>query len=416
MYGPVRAKMTRSRLGHFGLQPGGILSVSRRSFVGGLAAALGYLGTGPDLDVFAQGRPQAPGAAPRMRPAAAEDWDSFAHLSSNENCWGPPESVMKAMTSSWKYANRYGYPDGNLVAEIAKHHGVKTENILLGAGSGEILDVVGTAFLLGGRKVLGVEPTYSSVYQHATSIKTSAIKLPLGKDYRQNIPAMIKAANDHAAEIGLVYLCNPNNPTGLIVSKDEVKQLLDGLPKGMPVLIDEAYHHFVDDANYATSVPYVIEGRPVIIARTFSKIAALAGMRLGYAVASAENIQKMRPYSMGSINALVKWGGVTSLKDTAAQADVKKKTMDLRKKTAADLEAYGYSVIPSETNFFMVGIGREIQPVIEEFRAKKVLVGRPFPPMTTHMRVSIGTAEEMDRFMKAFKEIFPAKTRTTAAG
>src|SRR5204862_222005 len=99
------------------------------------------------------------------------------------------------------------------------------------------------------------EPTYSSVYQHATSIKTSAIRLPLGKDYRQNIPAMIKAANDHAAEIGLVYLCNPNNPTGLIVTKDEVKQLLDGLPKGMPVLIDEAYHHFVDDPNYATSVP-----------------------------------------------------------------------------------------------------------------------------------------------------------------
>jgi len=391
------------------------MSVSRRSFVGGLAAALGYLGTGPDLDVFAQGTPQTPGAAPRMRPAANDDWDSFAHLSSNENCWGPPESVMKAMNSAWKYSNRYGYPDGNLVGEIAKHHGVKNENVLLGAGSGEILDVVGTTFLLGGKKVLGVEPSYGSVYQHATSIKTTAIKLPLGKDYRQNIPAMIKAANDHASEIGLVYLCNPNNPTGLIVTKDEVKQLLDGIPRGMAVLIDEAYHHFVDDPNYATSLPYVIEGRPVIIARTFSKIAALAGMRLGYAVASTEIIQKMRPYSMGSINALVKWGGVASLKDTASQADVKRKTIELRKKTASELEAHGYSVIPSETNFFMVGIGREIQPVIEEFRQKKVMVGRPFPPMTTHMRVSVGTAEEMDRFMKAFKEIFPAKTRTTAA-
>jgi histidinol-phosphate aminotransferase len=124
----------------------------------------------------------------------------------------------------------------------------------------------------------------------------------------------------------------------------------------------------------------------------------------------------MRPYSMGSINALVKWGGVASLKDTAGQAEVKRKTIDLRKKTTSELEAYGYSVIPSETNFFMVSIGREIQPVIDEFRAKKVLVGRPFPPMTTHMRVSIGTAAEMDQFMKAFKEIFPAKTRTTAAG
>jgi len=391
------------------------MSVSRRVFMGGVAATLGYLGAGPEVDLLAQqGKPGA--TAARMRPAAGDDWDSFAHLSSNENCWGPPDSVMKAMNSAWKYSNRYGYPDGNLVAEIAKHHGVKQENILLGAGSGEILDVVGTAFLLDGKKVLGVEPSYSSVYQHATSIKTSAIKLPLTKDYRQDMNAFIKTANARAKEIGLVYLCNPNNPTGVIVTKDEVKQLLDGLPQGMPVLIDEAYHHFVDDARYATSVPYVIEGRPVIIARTFSKIAALAGMRLGYAVAPAAIIDKMRPFSMGSINALVKWGGVTSLKDTAAQADVKRKTLELRKKTTEDLTAYGYEVIPSEANFFMVHTGREIQPLIEEFRAKKVLVGRPFPPMTTHMRVSVGTAEEMDRFTKAFKEIFPAKTRTTAAG
>jgi histidinol-phosphate aminotransferase len=391
------------------------MTVSRRSFVSGVAAALGYLGIGPEVDLFAQNRTPAAGGAARA-PRAMDDYDLMAHLSSNENCWGPPDSVMKAMNSAWKYSNRYGYPDGNLVGEIAKHHGVKPENILLGAGSGEILDVVGTTFLLGGKKVLGVEPTYSTVYQHATSIKTTAIKLPLNKDYTQNMPAMIKAANDHASELGLVYLCNPNNPTGIVVTKDEVKQLVDGIPKGMPVLIDEAYHHFVDDPRYATSIPYVLEGRPVVIARTFSKIAALAGMRLGYAVASKDFIDRMRPYSMQSINALVKWGGVASLKDTASQADVKKRVIDLRKKTTADLEAYGYHTLPSETNFFMVEIGREIQPVIQEFAAKKIAVGRPFPPMTTHMRVSIGTAEEMARFTTAFKEIFPAKSRTTAAG
>src|SRR6516162_563574 len=395
---------------------GGTMSVSRRRFMGGVAAAVGYLGVGPEADLFAQ--QNAPGAAARVRSAASgnEDWDSFAHLSSNENCWGPPDSVMKAMTSAWKYSNRYGYPDGNIVGEIAKHHGVKPDNVLLGAGSGEILDVVGTTYLLGGKKVLGVEPTYSSVYQHATSIKTSAIKLPLTKDYRQDMNAFIKTANARAKEIGLVYLCNPNNPTGVVVTKNEVKQLLDGLPPGMPVLIDEAYHHFVDDPQYATSVPYVIEGRPVIIARTFSKIAALAGMRLGYAVASADMIQAMRPYSMGSINALVKWGGVASLKDEAGQAKIKKMVADLRDKTSNELRAHGYEVIPSQTNFFMVSIGRDIQPVIEEFRQRKVLVGRPFPPMTTHMRVSVGTADEMDRFMKAFKDIFPAKTavKTTA--
>jgi histidinol-phosphate aminotransferase len=391
------------------------MSVSRRQFVGGIAAALGYLNAGPDL--FAQNRQQGAsgGARPGARPSL-DDYDSYAKLASNENCWGPPENVMKAMTNAWKYSNRYGYPDGNIVQEIAKHHGVKAENIMLTAGSGEVLDVVGTTYLMGGKKVLGVEPSYSSVYQHATSIKTSAIKLPLGKDYRQDMTAMIKAANTRASEIGLVYLCNPNNPTGLIVSKGEVKQLLDGIPKDMPVLIDEAYHHFVDSPEYATSLPYVIEGRRVVIARTFSKIAALAGMRLGYAVAPADMIAQMRPYSMGSINALVKWGGVASLKDEAGQAKIKKMVADLRDKTSNELRAYGYDVIPSQTNFFMVSIGREIQPVIDEFRQRKVLVGRPFPPMTTHMRVSIGTADEMDRFMKAFKEIFPAKSavKTTA--
>jgi histidinol-phosphate aminotransferase len=391
------------------------MTVSRRNFVGGIAAAIGYLGVGPDADLFAQTQ-GATGAAPRAR-GPLDEYDSFAKLASNENNYGPPESVMKAMNNAWKYSNRYGYPDGNILQEIAKHHGVKNESILLTAGSGEALDVIGTTYLQNGKKVLGVEPSYSSVYQHATSIKSTAIKLPLGKDYRQDIPAMIKAANDRASEIGLVYLCNPNNPTGMIVTKQEVKQLLDGIPKDMVVLIDEAYHHFVDDSNYATSVPYVLEGRPVIIARTFSKIAALAGMRLGYAIATPEIIAKMRPYSMGSINALVKHGGAASLKDTASQADVKRRTIDTRKKTAAELEAHGYRTLPSETNFFMVHLGgRQVQPVIDEFRAKKVLVGRPFPPMTDHMRVSVGTPEEMGRFVTAFKEIFPAKGKTSTAG
>ena len=389
------------------------MSISRRGFVGGIATGLGYLGLRPDVDLWAQGRSAAvQGAAGRSR-ASIEEYDTLAKLANNENPYGPPESVMKAMTQAFKYANRYGYPDGGIVQEIAAHHGVKPENILLGAGSGEILDVVGTTFLEGGKKVVGVEPSYSSVYQHASGIKADAIKLPLRKDYRQDIPAIIKATRMHYRDVGFVYMCNPNNPTGLIVTKQEIKQLLDGIPEDMPVLIDEAYHHFVDDPNYATSVPYVLEGRPVVIARTFSKIAALAGMRLGYAVAPAELIQKMRPNSVGSINAIVKWGGVAALKDTESQAKVKQITMELRKKTSSDLQALGYDVIPSDANFFMVHIRRQVVPVIEEFRKKGVLVGRPFPPMLEHLRVSVGTPEEMTRFTTAFKEIFAA-TKTTA--
>jgi len=387
--------------------------VSRRNFMGGMAAAVGYLSTRPGAELWAQGGPAAVAAQSARGPMTPEQYDRMAKLSSNENNFGIPDSVMKAMTNAWKYANRYGYPDGDIVQAIATHHGVKPENILLGAGSGEILDVTGTTFLLGGKKVLGCDPTYGSVYQHATAIKADAIKVGLKTDYSQDIPQMIELANKHASEIGLFYLCNPNNPTGMVVPKQEVKAVIEGIPKDMPILIDEAYHHFVESSQYETSLPYVLEGRPIVIARTFSKIAALAAMRLGYAVAPAPIIQKMRPYSMGSINALVKHGGVASLKDTAAQEDVKRKVVTLRTKMTNELKGYGYEVIPSETNFFMVGIGRQVQPVIEEFRQRDVLVGRPFPPMLEHMRVSVGTPEEMDRFLAAFKQIFPAKTRQT---
>ena len=277
---------------------------------------------------------------------------------------------MKAMNNAWKYSNRYGYPDGNIVGEIAKHHGVKPENILLGAGSGEILDVVGTTFLLGGKKVLGVEPSYSSVYQHATSIKSDGHQAAAhARTTGRTSSAFIKTANARAKEIGLVYLCNPNNPTGVIVTKDEVKQLLDGIPKGMPVLIDEAYHHFVDDPKYATSVPYVIEGRPVIIARTFSKIAALAGMRLGYAVAPAKMIAEMRPYSMQQHQRAREVGrrGVAQGHGVAGRGegqghrapqedDGRARSLRLRDDSVGDQLLHG------------VSIGREIQPVIEEFR------------------------------------------------
>lgn len=388
------------------------IAVSRRSFVGGLTAAFGYLGLGGNTSVWAQARAVATQARPGR--VTVEEYDSFAKLASNENPYGPPDSVMKAMTQAFKYSNRYSYPDGNLLQEIADHHGVKTENILLGAGSGEILDVVGTTFLLGQKKVVGVEPTYNSVYQHASGVKAPVIALPLLKDYRQDIPAIIQATKLNYRDVGFVYICNPNNPTGLVVTKQEIKQLLDAIPTDVPVLIDEAYHHFVEDPNYATSVPYVIEGRPVIIARTFSKIAALAGMRLGYAIAPKDLIDRMRPYSVASINALVKWAGVAALKDTAAAERVKTMTLQLRKKASTDLEGLGYKVIPSETNFFMVHIRRPVVPVIEEFRQRGVLVGRPFPPMLEHLRVSIGTADEMSRFMTAFKEIFPPEATKTA--
>jgi histidinol-phosphate/aromatic aminotransferase/cobyric acid decarboxylase-like protein len=204
--------------------------VSRRRFFGGVATALGYLTLKPNGRLWPQQ------GAPR-RQATAEEYDALAKLANNENPYGPPESVIKAMTQAFKYANRYGYPDGGITEAIAKHHGVERENVLLGAGSGEILDVTCTALLLGDKKVVGVEPSYNILYSTASALKADQIKLPLLKDYRQDIPAMIRAVKLNYRDVGFVYLCNPNNPTGRVVSKQEVAQLLDGIPQDVPVLI-----------------------------------------------------------------------------------------------------------------------------------------------------------------------------------
>jgi histidinol-phosphate aminotransferase len=370
--------------------------------VGGVATALGTISLGPTAEAWAR---RARDSASALEAGPEDEYDALAKLANNENPYGPPESVMKAITRAMKYSNRYGYPDSGLTEELTKLHGVKPEQILLAAGSGEILDMTCTTFLRDGKLLVGSDPSYNILYSQATNIKAEVVRVPLLPDFRQDIPALIRATRQNYRNVGVVYLCNPNNPTGRLVTKDEVRQLLDGIPEDIPVLIDEAYHHFVDDPSYATSVPYVIEGRQVIVARTFSKISGLAGMRLGYALAPRNLLQRMRPWGTGSINALVRYGGVAALRDTEAQAWVKKVTLELRAKTAKDLAALGYETIPSDANFFMVNVKRPAQPLIEEFRKKGVLVGRPFPPLNEHLRISVGTANEMDRFMTAFKAI-----------
>jgi histidinol-phosphate aminotransferase len=399
------------------------MNLNRRGFVGGLAASLAVPFSplasrlSPLLAQTRERRAAQVGSylAPEALKREAEYDAAVAKLSGNENPWGPLDSAMEAMNAHWKYSNRYNYPDAGIVEAVAAHHGVTPQHILMGAGSSEILDVVSATFLeRGNKKVLGVEPTYANVFQYATRIKSDAIKLPLNKDYTQSIPAFIDAAKRHAREIGFVYLCNPNNPTGIIVTRREVQQLLDGIPADLPVLLDEAYFHYVRNPEYGTGVPHVLEGRRVIIARTFSKVLGIAAMRVGYAIAPPDLIERMRPQTItNSVNALAKWGAVAGLKDTAGQQKVVNETLRIRDKTIADVKALGYEVVPTEANYFMIGIRRDVQPVIDDFRKRGVLVGRPFPPMTRHLRVSVGNDEEMAHFLTAFKAIFPAGKSST---
>ncbi len=388
--------------------------IARRKFMGKLAVVLSYAGLGP-LQLSAQNRArQGSGAvAGKPDPKKAADYDKLIKLANNENPYGPPEGVMKAMNDAWKYGNRYAAPDGGLIDAIAEHHQVKPENVLVGCGSSEILKIVDDAFLPDHKLVVGVDPTY-----FATNSKAKAIAVPLTKTYDANMKEIIRVTKANARDVGVVYICNPNNPTGRIVPKDEIKMLLDSIPGDIPVFIDEAYHHFVDDPNYEPSGKYVIEGRKVIIARTFSKIAALAGMRLGYAIAPKELIDQLKPFVMSyNTNTIVKFGGAASLKDTANEARIKQLNKQIRDRVTSELKAMGYEVIPSQTNFFMVNVKKDVTPVAEDFLKKGFVVGRKFSPMTEWLRVSVGTDEEMKGFMKTFKEIFPAQpTAQTKAG
>ena len=399
--------------------------VSRRHFIGGATAAtaLGTLGMTPGVAeahvrrAAERGIRYLPGGAPMHRAfqSQVDEYDALAHLSSNENPFGPSEKALEAMTYAFKYSMRYGYPDNNVQQRIADAHNVLRDHVLMGAGSGEILDVVGLTWLAHDKKVIGVEPSYSSVYRHATGIDASTILLPMEADHRQNIERMVDVTNRNARDVGFVYLCNPNNPTGVTVTAEEVAYLLDNIPEDIPVLIDEAYHHFVEDPAYEESLKYVREGRRVVIARTFSKIYGMAAMRIGFAIAPPDMIQEMQPYSTGSVNALARWGAVASMEDQPAADRMLAHNRLLREQTISDLESLGYECIPSQTNFFMVNLRQTVAPIRQAFRQRGVAVGRDFPPMLDHLRVSIGTEEEMGRFMNAFEDIMTNISAGTGA-
>ena len=374
---------------------------SRRHFMGSAVAALGAAGLRPRSALGLTLPPPPKGLG------LVDPYDDLAKLSSNENPYGPSEKMMASMNAAWKYSNRYGYPDGDVLEKIAEHHGVGTDHIIMHAGSGETLKVAALAFLRHEEKVVGVEPTYLTVYRAASGVDADAIIRPLLSDHTQDIDDLIQVTKRNYRDVGMVYVCNPNNPTGVVVPDSDIRHLLDNIPEDIPVLIDEAYHHFVQDPRYATAVPYIQEGRKVLVTRTFSKIYGMAGLRLGYGIAPPEMIDQMRTYTTGTINALVKWGGVAALEDTESETYVRDTTIALRDATADKLRGQGFEVIPSETNFFMVHTGRPASEVRAAFRQRDVAVGRDFPPMLDYLRVSIGTEDEMERFLAGWNEIFP---------
>ncbi|HSS49141.1 MAG TPA: aminotransferase class I/II-fold pyridoxal phosphate-dependent enzyme, partial [Thermoanaerobaculia bacterium] len=288
-------------------------SLSRRGFVqvlgvGAAAAALRF----PASLAAATGTSAAPAAAKTSAKHAAGE---LVRLSSNENPYGPSPAAFDAMRDAFGLAWRY--PDEHvdaLIADLAKLHSVSDDQILPGAGSSEILKIAALAFNGPGKPAVTADPTFEALGRYASKTGAPVVKVPLTADHRHDVPAMLKAA----AGGGLLYVCNPNNPTATITPKGQIRDLIAQAPANATVLVDEAYHHYADSADYETVIPLIHDYPNLIVARTFSKIHGMAGLRLGYAVAQPDTLAKLREQqAFDSLNILVVVAAQASLKDTA---------------------------------------------------------------------------------------------------
>lgn len=372
------------------------MTITRRTLAGALGAAAGAA-----LFDTRLGRRFA-AAAKRGMP------DDTIILSSNENPWGPSEKALEAARHFGGIPNRY--PDAledEGRAAIAKQHGVGPERIVLGCGSSEILQMADTAFTGPGKTAVAAEPTFEAVLDFARVLSAEPVKVPLTVDFRHDLPKMASACNE---KTGLVYVCNPNNPTGTIVTGDELAAFAAKVPPSITILVDEAYHHFVEDPRYRTACELIDRHPNVVVARTFSKIYGMAGLRLGYAVGSAAKIAAMAKYAtFSNANAAVLSAAIASLSEPDLVPRQKKALNDARRWLVAEMARQGRRTIPSETNFVMIDVSGDVLPVIKAFRDRKILVGRKFPSLGNWLRVTIGKPEEVQAFAAALKEIVPVK-------
>lgn len=378
-------------------------ALSRRGFARTLGAAVGAALVTPSfLESLA-----APPPAPGQRPGPGE---GFIQLDSNENPYGPSPKALEAMTRSQGVASRY--PDNleeRMREAVAKLHSVEPANVVLGCGSSEILRMADMAFLGPGKNVVVAEPTFEAVLAFARVTRAEPVKVPLTADFRHDLPRMAAACSERT---GLVYVCNPNNPTATIVTRNELQAFLGQVPRSTTILMDEAYFHFVENPRYASAFEWLGKVPNLVVARTFSKVYGMAGMRLGYAVGTKENIRAMREHVLwNNANASVLEAGLASLADTAHVPQQRKLLNDTRRWLCAELERDARRYIPSEANFVMIDVGQDVTPLIEQFRQHHILVGRRFPSLGTWLRVSIGTRRETEAFLAALREVVPADAK-----
>lgn len=393
------------------------MPVSRRSFVATLGAGATGLIASPliswrgheDLLAFQA----AASAEPRSERLLASQ-PGMIRLDSNENPNGPGRHALDALVKHLGMSNRYPVKESDdLLQTLAKVHGLETRNFLLGCGSGELLRAAVQAYSSPSRALVAPEPTFESPGNFA---RFAGIQVRAPKVDAQ-LKLDLDATADAAKGAGLVYFCNPNNPTATVHGSSDVNAFVERTLRASPdttILIDEAYHEYVGDPSYATAIPLALANPRVIVTRTFSKVFGMAGLRAGYAVGQPDTLKRMQPWMLGSnVNQLALAAAVATLTDKAHVADEVKKNAAARAFTRAFFEKAGYKIHSADANFLMVDIHRDARAFKMECVKHKVAIGRQFPALPTHARISIGTMAEMKKAVPVLEQVLAATAATS---
>jgi histidinol-phosphate aminotransferase len=364
--------------------------LSRRGFAGVIAAGFTEF-------AFAQRA-----AVDSMNVKAPKD---TVWLNANEFPEGPPAAAIQAMSRVAGEVNRYHFSDfPPFYQSVANLERLKAEQVMVGEGSTETLHAAVEAFTSPTRPFICGWPTFEAGPELTAAKGHALVKLPLTSNYTSDVKRMVAEAQKAGG--GLIYICNPNNPTGNITPKQDIAWAVQNLPANTVLLIDEAYFHFNTSPETESSMKYVHDGKNVIVMRTFSKIYGMAGLRVGYVAARPDLIDKMVPFR----NAII---SVVSARAVLAAIDMGPKLIDERRekliRTRADLIAWlkqkKLNYIDSQANFLMFDTGRDIKALGPAMLAKGVAVGRAFPPYDKMMRITIGTDAEMAKFKTTLDEV-----------
>src|SRR5262245_54767400 len=388
-------------------------STRRRFFRDLGVGSAGVLSTSIIIGRGHEARASAPGV-----PQPPND-NGFIRISSNENARGPGKKTIDALHNAISPRVGRGYPpdySGDLVDTIAGFYKVDKDHIIVGTGSGPILEGGTRAFCSPDKPLVTAAPTYGTPDQAARRFNAPVKMIHVDRSLGLDLDAMADAAKG----AGMIFFCNPNNPTGTVHNLTAVEQFVRRVKQSSPetrILIDEAYIDYAHDPAVKTAVPLTKELPGVFVTRSFSKAHGMAGLRLGYAVGQPETLQAIsKAWSLGSVNTLSAAAGVASLRDPKHIEEERAENARVRDFTLSAFKSLGFEAPDSHTNCIFVDLKRPASQFREACAALKVSVGRDFPPFEkTHSRITLGTMDEMRQAVQVFKKVLTASATSAGA-